>query len=276
MNRSFSINRNWVLFTDVDGTLLDAKTYSFASAAKALRYLAGRSIPVIPCTSKTFEETAAICKEADLTAPFIIENGSAVCIPQNYFAVLPKEMRKKGDYRVLLLGREYAEVLDFLEGIKRRFSLPVRGFHEMDLAEIQSLTGLDKQRAETAQKRKFSEPFILTNRGTLPEAVMHFAQKEGYRILKGNRFYHLLGNTDKGQAVRELLALYKQNNTADFKTIGIGDSPNDLAMLQAVDVAVAVKRADGRYAEGLNVKQILRTKGIGPSGWQEAVFTIIK
>ena len=276
MNRSLLLNPNWVLFTDLDGTLLDAKTYSFAPAAKALRFLSGRNIPVIPCTSKTFEETASICKEAELDGPFIIENGSAVCIPQNYFSILPDKAVDRKNYQIITLGREYADILEFFDRLKTQFKISVRGFHEMDTGEIEDLTGLDKLRAQTAKERGFSEPFIIMNGNSLPETVFHSAEEEGFKILKGNRFYHLLGNTDKGKAVQALKAVYQQNNTSQLKTIGIGDSPNDLAMLQAVDLAVAVKRADGSYAEGLSGEFIHRTAGIGPLGWQEAVFTFIK
>ncbi len=276
MNRSFSINRNWVLFTDLDGTLLDADTYSFASAVQALRFLARRNIPVIPCTSKTFEETVAICADAGLDGPFIIENGSAVCIPENYFTILPQKTSLKKNAHIVSLGRDYTDILTFFNRLRNKFALTTRGFHEMDTAEIQSLTGLDKQRALLAQERGFSEPFILLSDKTLPEAAVTFAEKNEFKILRGNRFYHLLGNTDKGKAVKALKNIFRQNNTAVFKTIGIGDSPNDWAMLQAVDVPVAVKRADGAYAGGLNINNLRRTNGIGPSGWQEAVFNIIK
>ncbi len=276
MNRSVPINRNWVLFTDLDGTLLDAKTYSFASAAKALHFLSGRDIPVIPCTSKTFEETASICKEAELNGPFIIENGSAVCIPQNYFTVLPDKTVNRENYQIIILGREYTNILDFFDLLKTKFKLSVRGFHEMNTEEIGYLTGLDRPQAQMAKERSFSEPFIIMNGKTLPETVFHFAEEEGFKILKGNRFYHLLGDTDKGKAVQVLKNIYRQNNTAHFKTIGIGDSPNDWAMLQAVDVPVAVKRADGRFAQGRDTTDVLRTAGVGPLGWQEAVFDIIK
>ncbi len=276
MNQSIPVNRNWVLFTDLDGTLLDARTYSFASAAKALHFLSGRNIPVIPCTSKTFEETASICNEAELNGPFIIENGSAVCIPQNYFTVFPDKTVKRKTYRIITLGRAYADILEFFDRLKTEFKISARGFHEMDTKEIQNLTGLDNVRAQTAKERGYSEPFIILNGKALPDAVFRSAGQEGFKILKGNRFYHLLGNTDKGKAVRVLRELFEQNISADLKTIGIGDSPNDWAMLQEVDRPVVVRRTDGSYAEGLSGEFIHHTAGIGPLGWQEAVFEIIK
>ena len=45
-----------LVFTDMDGTLLDHHTYSFEAAKPTLMTLAHKGIPVIPTTSKTFAE----------------------------------------------------------------------------------------------------------------------------------------------------------------------------------------------------------------------------
>ena len=51
-----------------------------------------------------------------------------------------------------------------------------------------------------------------------------------------------LDDNDKGKAVRALKELYSEK-FLEIKTIGLGDSLNDLPMLEAVDVPVLVKRA---------------------------------
>ena len=45
-----------VVFTDLDGTLMDHDSYDVAPAKPALDALAARSIPVVPVTSKTRAE----------------------------------------------------------------------------------------------------------------------------------------------------------------------------------------------------------------------------
>ncbi|RLG21689.1 hypothetical protein DRN72_03465 [Methanosarcinales archaeon] len=42
----------WVVFTDLDGTLLDSE-YSFEEALDTLRWLEDNHIPVVFCSSKT-------------------------------------------------------------------------------------------------------------------------------------------------------------------------------------------------------------------------------
>jgi len=45
-----------VFFSDLDGTLLDARTYSFDAALPALGILRARRVPLVVCSSKTRTE----------------------------------------------------------------------------------------------------------------------------------------------------------------------------------------------------------------------------
>ena len=45
--------RQYLVFTDLDGSLLDHHNYSYSDALPQLRQLERRGIPVIPASSKT-------------------------------------------------------------------------------------------------------------------------------------------------------------------------------------------------------------------------------
>ena len=49
-----------LIFSDLDGTLLDHDSYTFGAAQCALRAVRERSIPLILATSKTLAETVRI------------------------------------------------------------------------------------------------------------------------------------------------------------------------------------------------------------------------
>ena len=74
-----------VIYTDLDGSLLDHKTYSFAPAANFLERLENQAIPVIPVTSKTRAEVLSLRKSLNNRHPFVVENGAAICLPKQYF-----------------------------------------------------------------------------------------------------------------------------------------------------------------------------------------------
>lgn len=269
-------NKNWLVFSDLDGTLLDAQTYSFLPATEGLNFLQQKQIPLIFCTSKTFREVEKLSALTGQDGPFVVENGSAVFIPPNHFSITEQTWQKIGNYEVFVLGKPYEQILSFLKTLRQRFKLDLIGFHEMDLEEISHYTGLEVEGARLAKDRLFSEPFVVRTEPFDFDAAQHFAADHGFRLLRGNRFYHLLGTSDKGKAVKYVSALYQRERKGDWLTLGIGDSPNDKDMLLAVDVPVIVRRPDGRYAAELEMPNLYRTEGAGPTGWNEAVLKLIR
>ena len=79
---------------------------------------------------------------------------------------------------------------------------------------------------------------------------------------------------DKGKAVRQLLGLHE----GPLFSLALGDSDNDLTMLQAVDRAVIVPRPDGSWSETLlgGLPLARRAPFPGPRGWNEAVLAELR
>ena len=92
-----------IVFTDLDGTLLDQETYSWEAARPGLEALRSQNVPLILSSSKTREELAPIRRDLESPHPFIVENGGAVYIPEIYFTVpLPDTRTMKGYLRIEL------------------------------------------------------------------------------------------------------------------------------------------------------------------------------
>ena len=90
----------------------------------------------------------------------------------------------------------------------------------------------------------------------------------------GGRYHHIMGNNDKGKAVDILTGLYRK--TGELKTIGLGDSLNDLPMLRSVDIPVLVKKPNGMHDPMITLPNIIKIDGIGPVGWNKAINEIIR
>jgi len=269
---------HWLVFTDLDGTLLDSKTYSFTEAEDAISFMKEKGIPLIPCTSKTHEEVVVLREKIGINDPFISENGSAIFIEKSYFSDSIPSLEEKNGFGMVVLGKRYGEVIDFLAELKENFALSARGFHEMEVKEIVGLTGLTPKESALAKQRSFSEPFILLEdeQQKLAE-LLPIIEKRGFRLLRGNRFYHLLGQSDKGVALRYLKNLFEKYGTGKiYKTIGVGDSLNDLEMLKAADIPILVKKADGRYQQDIDLPNLIYSEDIGPRGFAQSVLSIIK
>ncbi|MBC7349653.1 MAG: HAD-IIB family hydrolase [Candidatus Aminicenantes bacterium] len=156
----------FVIFTDLDATLLDHRTYSFKPAKPVLEKVKKLKIPVVLCTSKTRAETEALTRELGLKHPFIVENGGAVFMPENYFPAaffkkLGLKTVKNNGYRVVELGRPYRRLRQFFKLVRKNTSLPLIGFGDLTLDQVAALTGLGKKEAQRARLREYDEPFFL-------------------------------------------------------------------------------------------------------------------
>ena len=81
-----------------------------------------------------------------------------------------------------------------------------------------------------------------------------------------------MGGNDKGKAVELLGGLYRKM-WGEIKTIGLGDSLNDLPMLSLVDIPILVQRRDYSW-EDINLPRLRKVQGIGPEGWNRASVEI--
>jgi mannosyl-3-phosphoglycerate phosphatase len=270
--------RKILIYTDLDGTLLRYHTYSFQEALFALAEIKKRNIPLILCSSKTKGEIEEYQRKLRIKYPFISENGGAIFIPKGYFNKPKNDLKIKGKYLVLELGTPYKKLRKSLVEISRKFGVKVVGFGDLKTKQIASMFNLPYKEARSAKKRDYDEPFYFLDNIEPKEigAIEREFKRSGLNLTKGGRFYHLLGQNDKGKAVRLLTRMYKQNWNTDLLTVGIGDSLNDLPMLKAVDIPVLVKQENNTYdKEILRRLKMQKARGIGPSGWNRAVLDLV-
>ncbi|MHC4359172.1 MAG: HAD-IIB family hydrolase [Planctomycetota bacterium] len=209
----------YIIFSDLDATLLSHADYSWEEALPALETVRERGIPLILCSSKTQAEIELYRRRLENEHPFISENGGGIFVPVGYRGFRPPHFDRIQDgYWVVSLGVKYPSLVTALEGIRKRTGLRIKGFSDMGDDEVARLTGLGLDEAGLARKRQYDEPFV---------------------------------------------------------TVGIGDSLNDLPMLESVDIAVLVKGPEGKHEQRVTVDGLIRTEAIGPRGWNDAVLKII-
>ncbi len=264
---------NYIIFTDVDGTLVDHYTYSFDDALIVISQLKFLKIPIILNTSKTFYETVELQRRLRISDPFVVENGGGIFIPSDLDLNLEDyEFESFNDYKVLILGKTYEEIRGFLESYRDRYNL--KGFGDMDISEIMERTSMDGERAKLSKKRMFSEPIIFESDKDLDE-FKRICHREGFKLLKGGRFYHIVHHKQsKGRAVEILKDIYEKTFKRKFTSIGLGDGKNDEDMLRKVDIPVLIPNPSYGYAD-MSIEGLIKAKCFGSKGWAETLRKIL-
>jgi mannosyl-3-phosphoglycerate phosphatase len=261
----------FVIFTDLDGTLLDHHTYSYDAVRPALDRLRKGAIPLIMVSSKTRLEIEVLRTEIDNKDPFIPENGGAIFIPDDYDLAVPENAIEMAGYRVILLGLQTSRIAEAFDELASK--LPMRALSRMKTTEVAELTGLSPAQAEAAKNREFGEAFIIDNPEIEESVLEREVQALGLRLTKGGRFWHLLGENDKGRAVSILSDLFRKRYPG-IRTIGFGDAPNDAPMLAVVDQSFLVARPDGSH-QSLSLPNLTMVPLPGPAGVNHAILSLL-
>ena len=259
-----------LIVTDMDGTLLNHRDYDFRAVLPLLKQLEEGGIPVILNTSKTYAELRDWVGRLGNKHPFIVENGSAIYIPGAEGALFrpsleEDEFDEQGDYLVITTGASIETLRAFCQA-----RLPdALDLTACSLEEAVAATGLSEREVARAQDRQYSIPLQFGNAEQETEFA-EAAREAGFGILWGGRFLHHMGATDKGRSMLRLKQLYEQVYDCSYRTIALGDSPNDLAMLEAADVAGIVSSPSSERLQPAH-DALIRTANAAPEGWVEGV-----
>lgn len=267
-----------LIFTDLDGTLLDHHSYSHAEADSALQRLAERGVSCLINSSKTAAEVLPLHRQLGLDAPVIVENGSAVGIPpgNRYWPIDGLLRDPETGWHWATLGRNRWEILPILDELQRASGARFRGFSELGLKQIETHTGLTPEAAALANRRNYSEPLLWEDSAEALRNFTALAAKHGLHAVRGGRFVQVIGaEADKGRALTWCAGAYSADSSTPVTCVALGDAPNDGAMLAAAEIAVWVRSPVHGPGPEQGRLQTLHTKATGPAGWAEAIHQLL-
>lgn len=254
-----------LIFTDLDGTVLDHDSYSPAPADKFIAGLDPERATVIPVTSKTRAEVSALLWDIAPFRVFVVENGSVIHAPSG----LP--WTSDPEPLIHFSGLSHEETLSRLDGMEPALRGLVRGFSDMTASEIAAETGLNLQRAFKAKAREASEPFLWTGSSEGLTQFKDLMEAEGLRVQRGGRFYHLTGQCGKADAMDWIVSHYRSScPDHEIRTVALGDGPNDLEMIEKADRGVIIPNPGGIEVSSAKANVITAAKP-GPEGWVDAM-----
>tara|TARA_Y100001968_G_scaffold333927_1_gene401211 strand:- start:3236 stop:4039 length:804 start_codon:yes stop_codon:yes gene_type:complete len=255
---------NLLIVTDIDGTLMDHK-YDLSPALATITKVKNMKIPIVLCTSKTASEVRSIRKDIAIDDPYIVENGAAI---------YGNHINKISEWE-LILGRSYKDLRRVLDYLAEVINYPLRALNDLSYKEINQLTGLNSIEIEKALDRHWSVPF-LNPPEKYRNKLQELALLNDLNIFQGNRMSHLLSvESHKGKAVN---ALKKYLNKSEAYVIALGDSQNDIPLLEVADKAIVVPGINGpnKFLEqGITDGDFILAPAPHAKGWSLAVSEAI-
>lgn len=262
-----------LVLTDLDGSLLDHHSYDFSPAVPWLARLKQMGVPVIPVTSKTRAELFPLREALGLTGtPFIAENGAVVGLPPGWcHARLDRPGSGRDGVVIKHPGVDIGFIRARLKVWRERLGIRFSRMGELSVLEVMELTGLDEARAKNARQREGSEPLIWHDTDAALDTFRSALEGDGLQLTQGGRFWHVMGRSaDKGSAVEWLIKRFTALRGRTPLSLGLGDGPNDITMLNTVDQAVVIRGCHDLIVEPSNTS-LYRTQATGPTGWAEGV-----
>lgn len=235
--------------TDLDGTLLRSDTSLSEYTVKTLNALTERGVLFSYATARSFASASPLVKDLRLSVPAIIFNGVFIVDPrtgkrlvENTYSEECRRMARElfisekiaplvyshinGEEKVSYLENRLDDVKNYVDsrsGDKRL--RPVGDYNALFEGEIFYFTVIDPRDIP-----------ILDKAFTMENGFSRNVQKDTYDDMIWYEIYD--SSASKANAVRQLAELVRADEIVCF-----GDNNNDISMIRAADIGVAVENA---------------------------------
>lgn len=256
--------RKLLIVTDLDLSLMD-DMYSWSAANPALSRLKTANIPLVLNSSKTLDEMMNLALQLDMFCPLVAENGSLIALPKS-----------DGEYDVELIGLSREYILNKSHNMRVDSGYKFTGFADWTAEQIADCTGLSLETAKRSKSRLASEPILWEDSEARLVEFRSVLAKSQIRLVRGGRFLHLMGFTDKADGTAAVLKFYQAKQPdMDWTIVALGDSENDQAMMDAADIAVVLPHLDGaRVMPKCN--KVVHASKPSSQGWNKAVLSLLE
>ena len=267
-----------VIYTDLDGTLLDHHTYAFDEALETIKALKDRGIPIIPCTSKTRAETVGLMQAMGIDGPMIIENGAAIWVPQGWGLERPTGSDSDADAWCHSFGPSRGMIRRQLAILSIEWGNRYQSLCDLSDKQVAAVTGLDLDGAARAKQREHCETLIWLGTPADRTAFAEQIETLDMRCVQGGRFVHVLASGGKAEAVSWLHHKICRERPGFDGAISVsaGDAENDVEMLEVTDLALLVRSPVNEPPTVRRQGGLVISDTEGPAGWAEGIEALIE
>jgi predicted mannosyl-3-phosphoglycerate phosphatase (HAD superfamily) len=243
------------LFSDVDGTLLDASDRLAIGPADVDRLAPHAEL--ILASSRTLIELGDIQRRLGIVAALIGENGAVVSFPPGWRG--GKTRRRE----ILALGDAEDRIRPRVQRCALRLGVDIMFQRDLLPDGAKSL-----QRGYSVCVRNWIGPDA--------DRFLTALRKDKLQATTSGRWITVTSGADKGTGVREVLKHARKRRAAFKSSVGIGNEANDHALLAATQLRFAIRNPRrGHHDDLLGLPEVTPLDWSGKRAWRVAMATIL-
>ena len=256
-----------LIFTDLDGSLLDKETFKFDVIKDYFNELVRNGIIIIPNSSKTEAELLDFNEQNNLDLSFIAENGSSIHKLNKIHQNLPDK---------IIISRTIDEIRNiYEENISLDFENKITHILELEREKQQKILGLPLSKVKLAIKRDHSLPIKFNGIEIEKNEFIKIMKNSGLTIQTGGRIMNVCDNVNKSKAMSRALQLIRKQLDDEIITIGVGDNENDIEMIKQTDYPCLVKN-ENFDSSLINIDNLIKSDEPSPKGWSDVIKTALQ
>jgi Cof subfamily protein (haloacid dehalogenase superfamily) len=238
-----------IVFTDIDSTLTYAPGKIDIKNKKIFENLKNIGIPVVISTGRSIPYAVSICKQFSTSSYVIASNGAEVYnyVSKNmiYRSVINPENIAKLDEMI-----EKYNLMFIANGVERRYSNKLED--STGLVPVTKLSKITNEEISQVVVQSYNKEDMMYFRKELLETTSLKIGNKTKHISDNKLLYYDIVNNDvsKGNALE---ILCKHLNIKCERAMAIGDSDNDIEMLEKAGYKVAVANASEKLKEVANL-----------------------
>ncbi len=272
--------KKFLIITDLDASFIDEK-YEYRLAIDAVERIKDLGVPLVFNSSKTLSECEFLAHELNLKTPMIAENGGVVSVPAGSeltaycMSAGGENWHDEQGSMHLITGLSRGFILEQAHRLRDENEYDFEGFSDWSSQKLSDMTGLSIDAASLAKRRHVSEPILWND--TEERWLKFKAEMSEYEIrtLRGGKFVHLMGPSDKADGLRVVKGLYeKQSPDLDWVTVALGDSANDKSMLEEADIGIVIPHEGGPRIKP-DGGHIIYASDLSSRGWNDSVLDLL-
>ena len=269
--------KRYLIFTDLDGTLLNHDNYSYGNNKKMISTIINNKNEIIFNTSKTFSECKKLLKELKLSnMPFSTENGAVLYFPKIRFNKIKNSSSFERYWKLRIAKLSSKSWHQFLKKKQNNYNFLIA--QDLPPKILKKYTNLNN--TNMMLDREASQIILWEDNLTKLKLFKNDlkSEKDGV-LIKGSRFMQISSICNKRIAKKLISHAYdiQFRDKYSINTIALGDSKNDIDMLNSCKYSCLIKNYSGAYPKlRSNKKDVFRSSKLAPDGWSEVLYKLNK